>query len=302
TFEILPPLKGGSFVEIAQTIEPLLEFSPSYINVTSHRDETSYRTNAQGDVERFKTKKRPGSVGVAAAIKFKYKVPVVTHVLCAGFTRDETEDALIDLHFLEMHNLLVLRGDKMKTDPAFIPETGGHAHAVDLLRQIGNMNKGIYLNSEIENAMPTHFSCGVAGYPEMHADAKSAEQDLLYIKDKVDAGGEYIVTQMFFDNAKYFDFVQRCRQIGITVPIVPGLKPIAAKNQVNVLPELFSIVLPDALEKELRKCKTNEEAKIVGTEWLIMQAKELRQRDVPAIHVYTFGIPDNVYKMCKEVF
>jgi methylenetetrahydrofolate reductase (NADPH) len=302
TFEILPPLKGRSFAEIERTIDPLLEFSPSYINVTSHRNEIAYRTNARGDVERFKTKKRPGSVGVAAAVMFKYKVPVVTHVLCSGFTRDETEDALIDLHFLEMHNLLVLRGDKMKAEPAFIPETGGHAHAADLLRQIGDMNKGRYLHAEIENAAPTDFSCGVAGYPEVHADAESAEQDLLYLKEKVDAGGEYIVTQMFFDNARYFDFVERCRRIGITVPIVPGLKPIAVKNQLTVLPELFSITLPEALAKELRKCQTNEQAKQVGTEWIIMQAKELKQKNVPAIHVYTFGIPDNVYKMCREVF
>jgi methylenetetrahydrofolate reductase (NADPH) len=302
TFEILPPLKGGSFAEIAHTIEPLLEFSPSYINVTSHRDEAAYRTNAQGYVERFTTKKRPGSVGVATAVKFRYKIPVVAHVLCAGFTRDETEDALIDLNFLEMRNLLVLRGDKMKTDPTFIPEIGGHVHAIDLLRQIGNMNKGIYLNSEIEDATPTRFSCGVAGYPEIHSDAKSAEQDLQHLKEKVDAGGEYIVTQMFFDNAKYFDFVDKCRQIGITVPIVPGLKPIASKNQVNILPDLFHVGFPEILEKELRKCKTNEQAKNVGTEWVTMQAKELKQANVPAIHVYTFGIPDNVYKMCKEVF
>ncbi|MDR1879189.1 MAG: methylenetetrahydrofolate reductase [Bacteroidales bacterium] len=302
TFEILPPLKGGSFHEIEHTIEPLLEFCPSYINVTSHRSDIAYRTKANGETVRYTTKKRPGSVGVAVAAKFKYNIEVVPHIICAGFTRDETEDALIDYHFLEMNNLLVLRGDKMKSDPAFVTERGGHAHAVDLLRQIQNMNKGIYLNSEIENSTPTDFSCGVAGYPETHSDAKSAEQDLLYLKEKVDAGAEYIVTQMFFDNSKYFDFVAHCRQAGITVPIIPGVKPVTTLNQVDVLPRLFSLTLPEEFEKELRKCKTNDEAKHVGTEWLTMQALELKRANVPAIHIYTFGIPDNVVKVCKAVF
>jgi methylenetetrahydrofolate reductase (NADPH) len=302
TFEILPPLKGGNFAEIAQTIEPLLEFSPSYINVTCHRADIAYRTNANGETERYTAKKRPGSVGVAAAVKFKYNIEVVPHIICAGFTRDETEDALIDYHYLEMNNLLVLRGDKMKSDPTFIAEKDGHAHAADLLRQIQNMNKGIYLNSAIENAAPTDFSCGVAGYPEKHLDAKSFEQDLLYLKEKVDAGADYIVTQMFFDNSKYFEFVKRCRQTGITVPIIPGVKPVATMNQVDVLPQLFSLSMPEELDAELRKCKTNAEAKNVGTEWLTTQAIELKKADVPAIHIYTFGIPDNVAKICKAVF
>lgn len=302
TFEILPPLKGGNFAEIANTIEPLLPFSPSYINVTSHRADTAYRTNANGETERYAAKKRPGSVGVAAAVKFKYNMEVVPHVICAGFTVDETEDALIDYNYLKMNNIFVLRGDKMKSDPAFIVEKNGHAHAVDLLRQIQNMNNGKYLNKEIENAAPTCFSCGVAGYPEKHADAKTFEQDLLYLKEKVDAGAGYIVTQMFFNNSKYFDFVKSCREIGINVPIIPGVKPIATMNQVDVLPKLFNLSLPKELENELRKCKTNTESKNVGTEWLIMQAKELKKANVPAIHIYTFGIPDNVAKVCKAVF
>jgi methylenetetrahydrofolate reductase (NADPH) len=301
TFEILPPLKGGNFEEIQRTIEPLLEFAPSYINVTSHRSDIAYRTKADGETERYRTKKRPGNVGVAAAVKFKYNIEVVSHVICAGNTRDEVEDTLIDYHFLEMQNLLVLRGDKMKSDPAFIAENGGHAHAIDLLRQVKNMNNGIYLNSEIENAAHTDFSCGVAGYPERHIDAKSDEQDILYLKEKVDAGADYIVTQMFFDNAKYFDFVRRCREIGITVPIIPGVKPVATMNQVDVLPQLFSLSLPEELEIELRKCKTNAQAKNVGTEWLTAQALELKRANVPAIHIYTFGIPDNVVKVCRAV-
>ncbi|MDR2292523.1 MAG: methylenetetrahydrofolate reductase [Prevotellaceae bacterium] len=302
TFEILPPLKGGNFGEIQQTIEPLLEFSPAYINVTCHRADIAYRTNSKGDPERYTTKKRPGSVGVAAAVKFKYNIEIVPHVICAGFTRDETEDALIDYNYLEMKNLLVLRGDKMKSDPVFIAEKDGHAHAVDLLKQIQNMNKGIYLNSEIENAAPTDFSCGVAGYPEKHADAKTMQQDIIYLKEKVDAGADYIVTQMFFDNSKYFDFVKRCREADITVPIIPGVKPIGTLNQVDVLPKLFNLSLPNDLEIALRKCKTNEEAKKTGTEWLTMQAQELKKANVPAIHIYTFGIPDNVAKVCKAVF
>ena len=302
TFEILPPLKGGNFAEIANTIEPLLQFSPAYINVTAHRADTVLRTNANGETERSVTKKRPGSVGVAAAVKFKYNVEVIPHVICAGFTVAETEDALIDYNYLEMSNLLVLRGDKMKSEPVFVAEKNGHSHAVDLLRQIKNMNKGMYLNTELENATPTNFSCGVAGYPEKHADAKTFEQDLLYLKEKVDAGADYVVTQMFFDNSKYFDFVKRCRQIGIDVPIIPGVKPIATTNQVDLLPQLFSLSIPKELEIELRKCKTNADAKNVGTEWLIMQAKELKKANVPVIHIYTFGIPDNVAKVCKAVF
>jgi len=302
TFEILPPLKGGNFDEIQRTIEPLLEFAPSYINVTSHRSDIAYRTKSNGEIERYTTKKRPGSVGVAAAVKFKYNIEVVPHVICAGFTCDETEDALIDYNYLEMHNLLVLRGDKMKSDPVFVAERGGHSHAIDLLKQIKNMNNGIYLNSEIGNATHTNFSCGVAGYPEKHIDAKDDEQDILYLKEKVDAGADYIVTQMFFDNSKYFEFVNKCRKAGITVPIIPGVKPIATMSQVDILPQLFSLSLPKELESELRKCKTNSEAKNVGTEWLTAQALELKKANVPAIHIYTFGIPDNVAKVCKAVF
>ncbi|MDR2840647.1 MAG: methylenetetrahydrofolate reductase [Paludibacter sp.] len=302
TFEILPPLKGGNFNEIERAIEPLLEFSPAYINVTCHRSDTAYRIKTNGETERYFTKKRPGSVGVAAAVKFKYNIEVVPHVICAGFTADENEDSLIDYHYLGMKNLLVLRGDKMKSDPAFIAESGGHSHAVELLRQIQNMNNGIYLNRGIENATPTDFSCGVAGYPETHSDAKSAEQDLLYLKQKIDSGAEYIVTQMFFDNTKYFDFVKRCRAIGINVPIIPGLKPISTTTQVDVLPNIFSLSMPRDLEIELRKCKSNIDAKIVGTEWLTQQALELKSAGVPAIHIYTFGIPDNVVKVCRAVF
>ncbi|MDR0232742.1 MAG: methylenetetrahydrofolate reductase [Dysgonamonadaceae bacterium] len=302
TFEILPPLKGGSFVEIQRIIEPLLEFAPSYINVTSHRADIAYRKKPDGETERVLIKKRPGNAGVAASVKFKYGIEVVPHVICAGFTRDQIEDELIDFHYLEMENLLVLRGDKMRSELMFIAENGGYAHAIDLLKQVQNMNRGVLLHSETEVVTPTSFSCGVAGYPEKHSDAPNFEQDLHYLKEKVDAGADYIVTQMFFDNTKYFEFVRRCREIGITVPIVPGVKPIATASQVDVLPKLFNVTLPEPLEHALRLCKTNADAKNVGTEWLIAQAKELKQANVPAIHIYTFGIPDNVVKVCKSVF
>jgi methylenetetrahydrofolate reductase (NADPH) len=302
TFEVLPPLKGGGFIEIQRTIEPLLEFAPSYINVTCHRTDVAYRKNDRGEMERYSFKKRPGSVGIAAAIKFKYNIEVVPHVICAGYTRDENEDILIDYNYLDMHNLLVLRGDRKRVDPVFIPEHGGHSHAIDLLRQVQNMNVGKYLDANIEKGVPTDFACGVAGYPECHVDASNDDEDLQHLKEKVDAGADYVVTQMFFDNSKYFDFVGRCRQAGIRVPIIPGIKPIATMSQVDVLPELFHLTLPSALEVELRKCKTNAEAKAVGTEWFIQQAKELKAANVPSIHVYTFGIPDNVAKMCKVVF
>lgn len=302
TFEVLPPLKGGNFDEIEHTIVPLLEFAPSYINVTCHRTDTAYRTNARGETERYATKKRPGSVGIAAAIKYRFNVEVVPHVICAGYTKDENEDMLIDYHYLNMNNILVLRGDKKKADPAFVAEPGGHSHAVELLRQVRDMNEGRYLNRDIRNASPTDFACGVAGYPERHSDAPDYETDLLHLKEKVDAGADYVVTQMFFDNEKYFEFVRRCRAAGITVPIIPGVKPIATVSQVDVLPKLFHLTLPEELEHELRKCKTNPEAKAVGTEWFIRQSKELKAAGVPGIHVYTFGIPDNVARMCREVF
>lgn len=302
TFEVLPPLKGGSFEEIQRTIEPLLEFAPSYINVTCHRTDTVYRTNVGDKVERCASKRRPGSVGIAAAIKYKYNIEVVPHIICGGCTKGENEDTLIDYNYLNMNNILVLRGDKKKENPAFVAEPGGHAHAVDLLRQVQDMNHGLYLNCDLPNAVPTHFSCGVAGYPERHSDAPDDETDLRHLKEKVDAGADYIVTQMFFDNQKYFDFVKRCRALGITVPIIPGIKPIATVSQVDVLPRLFHLSLPSELETELRKCRVNAEAKSVGTEWFIMQSRELKAAGVPGIHVYTFGIPDNVARMCKVVF
>ncbi len=253
-------------------------------------------------MERRIIRKRPGTVAISAAIANKYNVTVVPHLICGGFTKEETEDVLIDLHFLGMHNLLVLRGDPQKGQRAFIPEHGGHEHTVDLIKQIYDMNKGIYLDEELQNPEHTHFSVGVAGYPEKHYEAPNNDLDMQFLKDKVEAGGEYIVTQMFFDNSKFFDFAERCRAAGITVPIVPGIKPITHMKDVDVLPRVFHIDIPNDLVKEVRKCKTNEEAKEAGVEWTTMQSLELKNAGVPAIHYYTIGISDNIKKIATRVF
>ncbi len=302
SFELLPPLKGRKLENIYNAIDPLIEFQPLNINITYHQQESVYRLKSNGLMERRIIRKRPGTVAIAAAIAYKYHVTVVPHLICGGFTREETEDVLIDLHFLGMHNLLVLRGDPQKGQRAFVPEHGGHEHTVDLIQQISNMNKGIYLDEEIQNAEHTDFSVGVAGYPEKHYEAPNHETDLQFLKDKIKAGGEYIVTQMFFNNQKFFDFVKRCRAEGITVPIVPGIKPITSIKDIELLPRVFHIDIPHELVKEVQKCKTNEEAKAVGVEWTAQQSLELKNAGAPAIHYYTIGISDNIRKIAQQVF
>ncbi len=302
TLELLPPVKGSNFDEIASTIESLVEFNPAYVNITYHRADVVTTKNSKGETEKHITKKRPGTVSIAAAIKYKYGLEVVPHIVCGGFTKEETEDALIDLNFLSIQNVLALRGDKRKNDEHFEGDENGHAHAIDLLKQIKNMNKGIYLHSEISNAVATDFSVGVAGYPEIHGDAESMEQDLAYLKQKVDAGADYIVTQMFFDNAAFIRFVEKCRSMGITTPIIPGLKPISVKRQLDILPETFHLAIPEDLKKEVEKCKDEKTVKQVGIEWAIAQCKELKKFGVPALHFYTMGRPDNIVAICKEIF
>ena len=302
TLELLPPVKGSNFDGIASTIESLIEFKPAYVNITYHRADVVVSKNAKGEAEKHVTKKRPGTVSIAAAIKYKYGLEVVPHLVCGGFTKEETEDALIDLNFLSIQNVLALRGDKLKNDEYFVSEENGHAHAIDLLRQIKDMNNGCYLHSEISNAVATDFSVGVAGYPEMHGDADSMEQDLVYLKQKVDAGADYIVTQMFFDNAAFIRFVEKCRSMGITIPIIPGLKPISVKRQLEILPETFHLSIPEELKKEVGKAKDDKAVKQVGIEWAISQCKELNKYGVPALHFYTMGRPDNIVAICKEVF
>jgi methylenetetrahydrofolate reductase (NADPH) len=302
TFELLPPMKGDNISNIHNTIEPLLEFSPAYINVTYHREEVVYKKRPGGLLEKIIVRKRPGTVGISAAIKYRYKIEVIPHIICGGFTREETENALVDLHFLGIHNLLALRGDNLRAEKFFTPENDGHAYAVDLVRQIMDLNKGIYLDEDLEHPTPTCFCLGVAGYPEKHLESPNMETDLKFLKEKVDAGAEYIVTQMFFDNAAYFRFVENCRKAGINVPIIPGIKPVATKSQLSILPQTFFIDLPHDLVKEIEKCNNNQEVRQCGIEWSVMQARELMQAGVPALHFFTMGRSDNIREICKQVF
>lgn len=302
SFELLPPVKGHSIEKLYNAIDPLMEFNPLNINITYHQQEVVYKKIDRKLMEKNVVRKRPGTVAISAAIKYRYKITVVPHLICGGFTREETEDALIDLHFLGMSNLLVLRGDPPKGEKRFIPEEDGNAHAIDLVMQIMNMNKGIYLEEGLQNATATDFSVGVAGYPEKHFEAPNMQTDLHYLKAKVDAGADYIVTQMFFDNQRYFDFVAACRETGITVPIIPGIKPITYLNDLNLLPQTFSVDIPQDLVCEVKKCKTNGEAKQVGVEWTVMQSRELKAAGVPVIHYYTIGISDNIQQIAKQVF
>jgi methylenetetrahydrofolate reductase (NADPH) len=302
SFEVLPPMKGQSIQELFDTLDQLMEFGPKFVNVTYHREEFVYKKRPDGLLERKTIRKRPGTVGICAAILHRYGVEPVPHLICGGFTKEETENALIDLHYLGIHNLLVLRGDPIPTEKVFTPEPGGHRYAVELLEQVVNMNRGIYLEEEIENAVPTDFCIGVAGYPEKHYEAPNLQSDLRYLKMKVDKGADYIVTQMFFDNRKYFDFVEKCRAIGINVPIVPGLKPLTSKRQLTMIPRVFHVELPEELVKEVEKCSSDEQVKEVGVEWCIAQSKELMQHKVPCLHYYSMSKAASVRKVAEALF
>ncbi len=301
SFEILPPLKGKSIQSIYDGIDPLMEFKPKFVNVTYHREEFVYKERENGLLEKIAIRKRPGTVGICAAIMNKYDVDAVPHLICGGFNREETENALIDLQFLGIDNVLALRGDSIKTESNFRPHPEGHQYAVQLIDQIAEMNKGNYLIDDIK-LEPTDFCIGAAGYPEKHFEAMNLSTDLEYLKAKVDAGAEYIVTQMFFDNEKYFAFVDACRAVGITVPIIPGLKPIKSLNHISFLPKFFHIDYPEALSKELLKCKTNDDVKNIGIEWGIQQSKELKEAGAPCIHYYTMSNSECVKAIAKEIF
>jgi len=302
SFELLPPRKGRTLDTIYDAIDPLIEFNPLNINITYHQQESVYQKQADGSVIRKIISKRPGTVAIAAAIMNKYSQTVVPHVICGGFTREETEDLLIDLHFLGLHNLLVLRGDPPPGVRDFIPVEGGHAHTSDLVEQIINLNKGIYLDTNLKDPKPTSFSVGVAGYPEKHFESPNMDEDLHWLKKKVAAGADYIVTQMFFNNARFFAFVDKCREEGIEIPIVPGIKPINSLKDLELLPRVFHIDIPQELYAEARKCKTNADAKALGVEWTTQQSKELKEAGVPAIHYYTIGVSDNIQKIAANVF
>lgn len=302
SFEILPPLKGQSLKELLEGIEPLMEFKPPFVDVTYHREEYIYKKHPNGLLEKVSTKKRPGTVGICAAIMNRFHVDAVPHLLCGGFSKEETENALIDLNFIGVENVLALRGDAPKTEGKFIPEKNGHHFASELVDQIIRMNQGKYLHEETETSFHTNFCVGVAGYPEKHFEAPSMKFDLKYLKEKVDKGAEYIVTQMFFDNEKFFEFERNVRAAGIDVPIIPGLKPITTLSQITMLPRTFFLDLPDALTDELLKCKTNAEVKEIGIEWAIQQSKELVKAGVPSLHFYTMSKAEATYKIAKEVF
>jgi methylenetetrahydrofolate reductase (NADPH) len=302
SFEVLPPLKGKTISYIYEHLDPLMEFKPSWINVTYHRSETIVRKNAMGIDEKVDVRKRPGTVGICAAIMNHYNVDAVPHIICGGFSKRETEDALIDLQFLGIDNVLVLRGDAEKGQKTFVPEPNGNVQALDLLKQVVGLNKGEYLDKEILNGSKTNFCMGVSGYPEKHFEAPSMEFDLQKAKKKVDAGAQYIMTQMFFDNKKYFEYVDACRSMGINVPIIPGLKPITNKKQLTILPNIFYVDIPADLRNAMEAATTDEACEQVGTEWLIQQSKELKAYGVPVLHYYTLGKPKVVKDVCKMVF
>ncbi|MEO6489662.1 MAG: methylenetetrahydrofolate reductase [NAD(P)H] [Ferruginibacter sp.] len=301
SFEILPPLKGKGIQSLYQHLDPLMEFKPSFINVTYHRSEHVFKKKADGTFEKVVVRKRPGTESICAAIMNKYNVDTVPHLICGGFGVNETEDALINLNYLGIDNVLVLRGDAAKNETYFEPEPGGHQYAIDLLKQVVNLNSGVYLEEDLKNTTQTKFCIGVAGYPEKHFEAPNMDSDLKYLKTKVDAGADYIITQMFFDNAKYFAFVDACRATGINVPIIPGLKPVYTRKQLTVLPKTFHIDLPLALSNEMMNCKNDLDVEKVGTEWLLTQSRELKKAGVPALHYYTLGRPHIVVNVVKDL-
>ncbi len=302
SFEILPPLKGGSMQAIFDILDPLMEFKPPFIDVTYHREEFIYQVKDSGYYEKVAIRKRPGTVGICAALMHRYGIDAVPHLICGGFTKEDTENALIDLNFLNINNVLAIRGDARKFDGKFIPEEGGHHYALDLVKQIQNMNEGKYLDPNITDGLQTDFCIGIAGYPEKHFEAPNYSEDLSYVKAKVDAGADFVVTQMFFENAHFFKYQELCDKAGIKVPIVPGLKPVTRAYQVNSIPRIFHVNFPEDLMKELKKANTSKAVKEVGIEWCIHQSKELKAAGVPCLHYYTMGDSKTIRRICKEVF
>ena len=301
SFEVLPPLKGKGIEALYTHLDPLMEFKPAYINVTYHRSEHVFKKRSDGSFEKVVVRKRPGTEAICASIMNKYNVDTVPHLICGGFSKQDTEDALLTLSYLGIDNVLVLRGDAAKNETAFEPEPGGHKYACDLLKQVVNLNHGIYLEEELKGTNGTKFCIGVAGYPEKHFEAANMEADIKYLKAKVDTGADYIVTQMFFDNKKFFSFVDNCRAAGITVPIIPGLKPLTSKKQLAIIPRTFYVDLPTDLLNAIIQCKTDEDCEMVGEEWLLAQSKELKAAGVPVLHYYTLGKPQVVANVVKQL-
>ncbi|MFY0484049.1 methylenetetrahydrofolate reductase [NAD(P)H] [Flavobacterium sp. PLA-1-15] len=302
SFEILPPLKGQNIQSIFDSIDPLMEFNPPFIDVTYHREEYEYKELPNGLLQKKIVKKRPGTVGICAAIQNKYEVDAIPHILCGGFSKEDTENFLIDMDFLGIENVVALRGDAVKSETYFKPERDGNQYASELVTQISNLNKGIYLDEDLQNSSCTDFCIGVAGYPEKHMEAPSMDSDIHFLKQKIKNGATYIITQMFFDNKKYFDFVSKCRKEGILVPIIPGLKPIASKKQLNLIPHRFKVDLPDELIMEVVRANSPEAIKQIGIEWCINQSKELKQAGIPVLHYYSMGKAENIKTIAKAVF
>ncbi|MDA0778415.1 MAG: methylenetetrahydrofolate reductase [NAD(P)H] [Bacteroidetes bacterium] len=301
SFEVLPPLKGKSIDSLYHGIDPLMEFNPAFIDVTYHREEFIERPRKDGGYDKISTKKRPGTVAICAAIMNKYKVEAVPHLICGGFSKDETENALIDLAFLGIENVLALRGDNLKNERNFVPEKNGNSNSLDLIRQIADMNNGVYQDQELQNVTETNFCIGAAGYPEKHSDAANMVSDLKFLKRKVDAGAAFITTQMFFDNQKYIDYVAMCRAAGIMVPIIPGIKPITTKGQLRALPKIFNMDIPEPLASELEKAKDDTAARQIGIEWCIQQCKELKSLEVPALHFYTMSFSSATKEVVSQI-
>ncbi|MCG8837997.1 methylenetetrahydrofolate reductase [NAD(P)H] [Tenacibaculum dicentrarchi] len=302
SFEIIPPKKGNNIQDLYNNIEPLMEFNPPFIDVTTSREEHLYIDKGNGLLDRKITRMRPGTVGICAAIKHKYDVDTVPHMLCGGFSKEETEYLLVDCHYLGIENVMALRGDAMSHQRYFEANKDGHQYATELVGQIQNLNNGKYLHDVIEANHKADFCIGVAGYPEKHLEAPSLQTDLKRLKEKVEAGADYVVTQMFFDNQKYFEFVKHARKMGITVPIIPGIKPIAIKRHLQLLPQVFKIDLPQNLITEIELCKNNQQIRELGIAWAIAQSQELLKAGVPVLHYYSMGKSDNIKAIAKALF
>lgn len=302
SFELVPPLKGSDVSKLYSSIEPLMEFSPPFLNVTCHRDEVEYHENSDGTYTRMTLAKRPGTIAIVAAIMKRFSIDIVPHVICGGASKHKIESEMLDLHFLGIDNVVALRGDAIPGQRFFIPDPEGFAHTDELVGMISNLNKGRYLDPTVVNGLPTDFSIGVAGYPEKHYEAANMDTDIQHLKEKVEKGADYVITQMFFDNARYYDFVDRCRKAGITVPIIPGLKPISVARQIDLLPRSFHLDIPQDLVNEILKAKTKEQVYEAGVAWCVAQSQDLLRHGVPAIHYYTMGKADNIRKIVKTVF
>ena len=302
SFELVPPLKGSDVSKLYSSIEPLMEFAPPFLNVTCHRDEVEYHENSDGTYTRMTLAKRPGTIAIVAAIMKRFSIDIVPHVICGGASKHKIESEMLDLHFLGIDNVVALRGDAIPGQRFFIPDPEGFAHTDELVGMISNLNKGRYLDPTVVNGLPTDFSIGVAGYPEKHYEAANMDTDIQHLKEKVEKGADYVITQMFFDNARYYDFVDRCRKAGITVPIIPGLKPISVARQINLLPRSFHLDIPQDLVNEILKAKTKEQVYEAGVAWCVAQSQDLLRHGVPAIHYYTMGKADNIRKIVKTVF